>query len=144
MNSLRALVITLVFVASAGCKSRDAGNKVISELLRQSPSERTQTCLKYSEEDRVQLFFDSQERHHTFYGADECFARSSKAVVMTIRTKVVNGGSYDDLAHLLLILTRMRVEKKLSDAELDAPQLEAMCMKIAPSQINECLALVPR
>jgi hypothetical protein len=137
---LRSKLILVFYMLCSACSSPDAQSQLISKLAKLPSDQRTKGCLTFSEDERFSLFFQTQDRRHVYYGADQCFA-SSPEFVFKLRDKLVERGNGADVTHFILVVTLMRQQGVISESDVEKMNLPGLCARAAVEERSHCLQM---
>ena len=121
---LMCALMVLAVTACGGHRDRDPR---ISQLRLMSDAERTARCLAMSDDERVQLFFASRRRHHTYHGLDACFMRSRHGFLLRIRHEISEHGTVYEAYDLAVLARDGRRAGVLAQEDVAALDLWALC-----------------
>jgi len=138
---LRKIVWALC-CSSWACTSADNVNDSFANLMALDDASRTSACLALPSEKKAALFFETQQRHHDYFGFDQCFASSPVNFMAELRNEIDRKGSVNNLTHYILVLSLSRQQGRISNAEIKAMNLPELCRKLSKGSPSHCGEIV--
>ncbi|WP_240095715.1 hypothetical protein [Thermomonas flagellata] len=87
-----------------------------------------------SDEKKIELFFEAQQRHHEYFGFDQCFASSSPTFMSALKSEIVRRGTVESARHYIMVLAITQQQGKTSSAEIKAMELPQLCKSLADNR----------
>lgn len=128
---MRKIALVALFCAPSACTSADRGSDGFAKLRALDDASRNSACLALSNEKKIELFFESQQRHHEYFGFDQCFASSSAAFMAALKSEIAKRGTVESARHYIMVLANAQQQGKASNAEIKAMELPQLCKSLA-------------
>lgn len=128
---MREIALAALLCAPSACTSADRGSDGFVELRALDDASRNSACLALSDEKKIELFFEAQQRHHEYFGFDQCFASSSTAFMAALKSEIVKRGTVESARHYIMVLGISRQQGKTSSEEIKAMELAQLCKSLA-------------
>lgn len=128
---MRQIVLASLLFVPAACTSADQVNDGFARLRALDDVSRTSACLALPNKEKIDLFFEAQQRHHEYFGFDQCFASSSAAFIADLKNEVAKRGTVESAMHYIMVLRLAQQQGKTSSAEIQAMNLPKLCQSLA-------------
>ena len=133
LDSTRVLkfAATVLLCVVSACTSTDHSTDQFAKLRALDGASRSAACLALSNEEKINLFFEAQQRHHEYFGFDDCFASSSPAFISALRSEIVTRGTVESARHYIIVIAVARRQGSASLAQVENLELPMLCKVVA-------------
>lgn len=128
---MREIALVALLCAPSACTSADLGSDDFAKLRALDDASRNSACLALPDEKKIELFFEAQQRHHEYFGFDQCFASSSTTFMTALKSEIVKRGTVESARHYIMVLGISQQQGKTSSAEIKAMELAQLCKSLA-------------
>lgn len=124
-------IILVIYCLLSGCASADKAGASFASLMVLDDTNRAKACLAFPPEERVELFFQTQKRHHEYFGFDQCFASSPTTFLNKLKSEILKRGTVEGATHYIMVLRLSQQQGKTSGVEIKAMELTNLCKSLA-------------
>jgi len=128
---IREITLLALLCAPSACTSADRGSDDFVKLRALGDASRNSACLVLPDEKKIELFFEAQQRHHEYFGFDQCFASSPATFMAALKSEIAKRGTVESARHYIMVLTISQQQGKTSSAEIKAMELPQLCKSLA-------------
>ncbi|TDK23152.1 hypothetical protein E2F46_12385 [Luteimonas aestuarii] len=128
---MREIALAALLCTPSACTSADRGSDAFVKLRGLDDASRNSTCLTLPDEEKIELFFEAQQRHHEYFGFDRCFASSSPAFLADLKSEIVKRGTVESVRHYIIVLAISQQKGNTSSDEIRAMELPKLCQSLA-------------
>ncbi|QIL19641.1 hypothetical protein [Thermomonas sp. HDW16] len=128
---MREIALVALLCAPSACTSADRGSDGFVKLRALDDTSRNSECLALSNEKKIELFFEAQQRHHEYFGFDQCFASSPTTFMDALKSEIVKRGTVESARHYIMVIAISQQQGRTSNAEIKAMELPQLCKSLA-------------
>lgn len=136
---VRTKLFSLLLIFSATACAHESGGQ-LQELRRLPEQERIKVFNSLDRRTQLELFFLANQRHPPYSGLNTAVANENKALIFELRDELDARGGVPEVLSFLNIVSRMKIEGRLSHDDLDKLRIADICKLAEASDYCPILA----